>query len=132
MQHPVHDIADQFALPGGVEAVSLTQRFVKADKDLPVQTALSKWLRVVEGDHVGRAFVLEKGLIETGHLGRGDEVNTQIKALDAWRVSEQRLHYSTQQAHVDSASAVAVAKGESAAQAASLGGWGRVWPRWSS
>src|ERR1035441_2878043 len=50
MQHAVHDIADQFALPSCVETASLVHRFVEADKDFPVQARLVVWFHVVEGN----------------------------------------------------------------------------------
>src|ERR1035438_2418294 len=90
---------------------------------------LSYFFGVVEGNDIGRAFVLQEALVETGHFGGGDEVNAQIKASIGLRFPEQRLHDTPQQAQVDAASAVAVAKRQSAAHASALAGWGRVWPR---
>src|ERR1035437_3093371 len=121
MQHPVYDIADQFALPSGMETAGLGNRFVQANEDFAVQTGLSRWFRVVEGYDVGRALMLQESLVEPGHLGRGNQVNAQIKASIGLRVPEQRLRDSSQVAQVHAPSAVAVAKSESAAHAASLG-----------
>src|ERR1035441_1339162 len=115
-----------------METASLGSRFVEANKDFPVQTRLIAWFCVVEGNNVGRALMPQENLVKPCHLGRGHQVNTQIKAGIGLRVAEQGLGDSPEEAQVHAAGGVAVAKSESAAQAGSLGGWGRVRPRWSS
>ena len=74
----------------------------------------------------------QESLVEPGHLGRGYKINTEIKRSIGLRVVEQGLGDSPEEAQVHAAAGVAVAKSESAAQAGSLGGWGRARPRCSS
>jgi hypothetical protein len=124
MQQPVNDVADQFALPGGVEAASLAHCFVKADDDFAVKLSRTSVLsipnggagrggawpagplpcpfRVVKGDHIGGAFVSQESLVEARHLGRGYEANRKIEAAIAPRYFEQGSRDPPQeaQAHI--------------------------------
>jgi hypothetical protein len=79
MEHPMNQVTDQLALPGGAKAARLVPGFGQTDKEVTAKPIRSFRVGVIEGDDVGRARVLEVGLVHSDHRALADEVNAELK-----------------------------------------------------
>jgi hypothetical protein len=109
MQDAVDEVADNLGLPGGAKALRLQNGFVHADEEFPGDFGSGVWglgsgvskFRVVEGNYVGGAFMLEKLLVDAGHFRRGDEGEAEFGIFDLRQFLQQRDANLTKQAEVD-------------------------------
>ena len=106
MQNAVNQIADDFGGPGGAEATGLVDGFVHANENFAVQIGSrfgvpSFAFRVVEGDDVGGAAVLEKDLIESRHFRRGYQIYSQLGAVNLREFLEQLPPYRPKKAQIN-------------------------------
>jgi hypothetical protein len=67
---------------------------------------------VVEGEHVGRAFVLEELLVEQGHLGGSDQVEAQFVIRSVELLLQRPAGDAAKQASIDGAHPLPIAQPE--------------------
>jgi len=126
VEQAVDEVARQFRLPGGVKPVSLDDGFIDADDDLTVQPgrrgsdrvpAAACWfgfarLGVIEGNHVSRAFMVQKGFVEMSHLARGDEIEAEVILIQFQQVLEDTIGRLAKEAQIDPPGALPIADSE--------------------
>ena len=146
MEDAVDDIADQFGLPCGAEAAGLRHGLIHAEDDLAAQrgggigratrrrAAGRPWsFQVIEGEDIGRAGLMQEGLVQASHLGGANHQKAEVKIIQPHQVAQERRRNPARQRQIQAAGPLPVAQGEvGISRFHSFSPWERAWPRCSS